>query len=80
MSNSLPFDQLLDASGLACPMPLLKTKLALKNLQAGEVLKVIASDAGSWRDIPKFVALASHELIASAEVDSQYLFWIRKGV
>ncbi|WP_430462021.1 sulfurtransferase TusA family protein [Thalassolituus sp. LLYu03] len=80
MSNSLPHDQFLDASGLECPMPLLKTKMALKALAPAQVLYVLATDAGSWRDIRKYVDLSSHELLDAKVVDDAYQFWIRKGV
>jgi len=73
------YDELLDASGLNCPMPLLKTKQSLKNMAAGQVLKVIATDAGSWRDIQVFVNNSAHELLLAEEVEAQYCYWIKKG-
>lgn len=60
-------------------MPLLKTKLALKQLSEGEVLWVTATDGGSWRDIRKFTELTSHELIQSSDADGLYQYWIKKG-
>lgn len=72
-------DQTLDMTGVACPMPLLKTKLALKSLAAGQVLKVIATDSGSWRDIPKFVLNSSHQLLDQSDEAGQYIFWIERG-
>jgi len=73
------YDELLDASGLNCPMPLLKTKQSLKNMSAGQVLKVIATDAGSWRDIQVFVNNSAHDLLLAEEVEAQYCYWIKKG-
>ncbi len=52
------FDQALDTAGLACPLPLLKTKLALSQMLSGQVLRVVATDAGSWRDIQAFAERA----------------------
>ena len=78
-SVPLNYDELLDASGLNCPMPLLKTKQSLKNMSAGQVLKVIATDAGSWRDIQVFVNNSAHELLLAEEVEAQYCYWIKKG-
>lgn len=80
VSNFANYQQHLDTSGLACPMPLLKTKLALRELSVGERLLVIATDSGSWRDIRKYVEMSGHELLAAAEVNGQYQFLIRKGV
>ena len=72
-------DALLDATGLECPMPLLRTKLALRPLTAGMTLRVIATDPGSARDIPRYIELSAHELCESCEHDGQYIFVIRKG-
>ncbi|WP_320820686.1 sulfurtransferase TusA family protein [Thalassolituus sp.] len=79
MSNSIASTAQLDASELMCPMPLLKTKVALRDLALGEVLHVIATDSGSWRDIPRFLQLSAHELLAATDVDGRYEFWIKKG-
>lgn len=72
------FDQLLDASGLSCPLPLLKAKQALNKMAVGEVLKVIATDAGSVRDFKAFTDQAGHQLLQSDEVDGQYIYAICK--
>lgn len=73
-------DACVDACGLACPMPLLKARLALNDLPAGAVLKVLATDGGALRDIPKFAALAGHELLSVEERDDSVLvFLLRKA-
>ncbi|MBW0146489.1 sulfurtransferase TusA family protein [Marinobacter arenosus] len=72
-------DRTLDASGLRCPMPLLKTKLELNAMSAGEELEVIATDSGSARDIPAFIELSSHQLMSSSEADGQFRFVIKCG-
>ncbi|MDX1801029.1 MAG: sulfurtransferase TusA family protein [Marinobacter sp.] len=72
-------DITLDASGLTCPMPLLKTKLALNAMKPDEELEVIATDAGSARDIPAFLKLSSHQLVSTSESDGCYRFVIRCG-
>lgn len=79
VSNVITYQQQLDARGLECPMPLLKTKLALQGLATGEVLWVVASDQGSWRDIPRYLELSAHHLLASDVVAGDYHFWIKKG-
>ena len=70
-------DRKLDASGLRCPMPLLKTKLELNGMAAGEVLEVVATDTGSARDIPAFLSLTRHELVSSSEEEGQFTFVIK---
>jgi tRNA 2-thiouridine synthesizing protein A len=69
----------VDASGLSCPLPLLKAKLALNNLASGELLKVLATDAGSQRDFRAFARLAGHVLEHEEEVDGVYRYWLRKA-
>lgn len=72
-------DRTLDTSGLRCPMPLLKTKLELNGMTAGEQLQVIATDSGSARDIPAFLSLSQHELLSSSEEEGRFTFVIKCG-
>lgn len=60
-------------------MPLLKTKQALSSMNSGQVLRVEATDAGSWRDIPAFVDLTTHQLLTQDQKDEHYIFYILKG-
>ena len=69
----------IDARNLRCPLPLLKLKQGLAQLQVGEEVEIKASDAGAWRDIPAFVALTEHELIAQSQAAAEYIFIIKKG-
>lgn len=73
------FDVELDARGLKCPMPLLKAKLELNKMQAGQVLKVLATDAGSQRDFRAFARLAGHTLLNENEQGGEYTYWLRKA-
>ncbi|MDV2079433.1 sulfurtransferase TusA family protein [Marinobacter xestospongiae] len=72
-------DKLLDASGLQCPMPLLKTKLELNAMVAGQQLEVLATDPGSARDIPAYLAMSDHRLISQSETEGRYRFVIECG-
>lgn len=72
-------DAELDASGLNCPLPLLKAKLELNRLASGAVLKVIATDAGSQRDFRAFATLAGHGLLREEEEAGVYRYWLRKA-
>jgi len=60
-------------------MPLLKTKLELNSMSAGQELTVIATDAGSARDIPAYLEQSSHTLLDLSESDGHYTFLIRRG-
>ena len=77
--QDLIVDQLLDTSGLNCPLPLLKAKQALNKLAAGKILKVVATDAGSVRDFKVFTDQSDHELLESFADESQYIYVIRRG-
>jgi TusA-related sulfurtransferase len=69
----------IDLSGLECPMPLLKAKLALNRMQPQEVLKVVATDPGSEKDFYLFVKQSDHQILDFQKGDSAYFYWIRKG-
>ncbi|RMO79899.1 sulfurtransferase TusA family protein [Pseudomonas syringae group genomosp. 3] len=72
-------DAELDASGLNCPLPLLKAKMELNRLVSGAVLKVISTDAGSQRDFRTFARLAGHELLHEEAETGIYRYWLRKA-
>ena len=71
-------DQTLDCSGLACPMPILKTKKAVDALQIGQVLKMIATDPGSTSDMEAWTKKTGHELVESEQEGDKYIFFIRR--
>ncbi len=79
MSNMPVPDQLLDASGLNCPLPLLKAKQALNRMQPNQLLKVIATDAGSVRDFKSYTDQSDHTLLESFTEDDRYIYIIRRG-
>ena len=72
------YDKELDARGLNCPLPILRTKKSLAELVAGQTLKVIASDPGSVKDIQAFAKQTGNELISSAETGGEFVFFMRK--
>jgi len=71
-------NQTQDFSGLACPMPILKTKKAIDGMQVGEVLKMIATDPGSVSDVKAWTAKTGHELLGHEEQDGKFIFYIKK--
>lgn len=75
----MQYDEQVDARGLSCPMPLLKAKLALNGLQPGQLLQVLATDAGSQRDIASFCQLAGHHLQHEEQTaEGVFVYLIRK--
>ncbi len=71
-------DQTVDASDLACPLPIIMTKKALDPMKVGEVLKVISTDPGSVNDMKAWTAKTGQELISHEESGDQYIFYVRK--
>ncbi len=72
------FDQDLDARGLSCPLPILRTKKALSALQSGQVLRIIATDPGSVKDFAAFCKQTGHELLSQAEANKEFTFFMKK--
>ncbi len=75
---SITPDQTLDCSGLACPMPILKTKKAIDGLQIGQILKMIATDPGSTSDMEAWTQKTGHQLVGSEQEAGKFIFYIKK--
>jgi tRNA 2-thiouridine synthesizing protein A len=73
------FDQELDASGLNCPLPILRAKKSLAGLSAGQVLHIIATDPGSVKDFEAFAKQTGNELMESKEEGGKFYFLIKKA-
>jgi len=69
----------LDTSGMNCPLPILKTKKAIKGLEAGETLKVLSTDPGSVKDFEAFCRSTGNELLESGEDGGTFSFLIKKS-
>ena len=71
-------DQVLDATGLFCPEPVMMLHNTVRSLPAFGLLKVVATDPSTKRDVPKFCVFLGHELVAQTEENGCYTYWIRK--
>lgn len=71
-------DTELDASGLLCPLPVLRARKAMRRLAAGDVLRLIATDPGAVRDVDALCEATGHRLLGREEVDGRYVFRIEK--
>ncbi|WP_134704414.1 sulfurtransferase TusA family protein [Ammoniphilus sp. YIM 78166] len=71
--------KIVDAKGLACPMPIVRTKKGMGELRSGEVLEVHATDKGAKNDLVAWANSTGHQLLADEEVDGVFKFWIKKG-
>lgn len=69
----------LDTTGLYCPEPIMLMHNQVRDMNSGEVLKVVATDPATTRDVPKFCSFLGHELISQHEADGSYLYFIRLG-
>jgi TusA-related sulfurtransferase len=71
-------DKEIDTSGLNCPLPILKAKKALTELQSGQTLKVIATDPGSWRDFEAFARQTGNELVSQEKTESNFVYLLKR--
>lgn len=73
-----PVQKHLDACGLYCPEPVMMLHQAVRDMQNGDVLELIATDPSTTRDVPKFCHFLGHELLKETQQDDRYFYYIRK--
>lgn len=73
------FTEKFDATGLNCPLPILRSKKALSKMNTGEVLYVISTDSGSVKDFDAFCKQTGNELLDSSEADGKFHYYIKKA-
>ena len=74
----MDFDKELDARGLNCPLPILRAKKALGELQSGQVLRIVSTDPGSVKDFAAFCKQTGNELLSQAEAGKEFTFMLKK--
>jgi tRNA 2-thiouridine synthesizing protein A len=74
----MQFDKEIDTSGLNCPLPILKAKKALNDMGSGQVLKVIATDPGAWRDFEAFARQTGNELVLQEKTETSFVFGLKR--
>ena len=72
------FDKELDARGLNCPLPILRAKKALNEMQSGQVLKIVATDPGSVKDFQAFSKQTGNELLSHAVAQKEFTFFMKR--
>jgi tRNA 2-thiouridine synthesizing protein A len=75
---TMDFQKELDARGLNCPLPILKTKKALSEMGSGQVLRVLATDPGSVRDFQAFAKQTGNELLSHSHENKDFVFLMRR--
>ena len=73
------YDKEFDASGLACPLPIVKTKKSLSTMTTGQVLRVVATDPGSVCDMQAFAEQTGNTLLSSGTENNKYVFFLKKA-
>ncbi len=79
MTTSIAADKVLDCTGLLCPIPVIKTSKAIKEIEVGQVLKMIATDPGAPADMEAWAKQTGNELLASEQEDGTFVFYIRRA-
>lgn len=72
------FDKELNARGMSCPLPIVKTKKALADMTTGQVLKVISTDTGSVKDMAAFAEQTGNALLSTVEENGEFVFYMQK--
>jgi len=72
------FDKELDARGMNCPLPILKTKKSLADMASGQVLRVVSTDSGSVKDMQAFANQTGNTLVSQTEESGEYVFFMQK--
>ena len=72
------FDKELNARGMSCPLPIVKTKKALVDMSSGQVLRVISTDVGSLNDMAAFAEQTGNPLLSTVEESGEYIFYVQK--
>jgi len=76
--TTLKADKTLDCSGMLCPVPVIKTSKAIKEIQVGQVLQMIATDPGAPADMEALARQTGNELLDSHQEDGKYIFYFRR--
>ena len=71
-------DKELDARGLNCPLPILRTKQSLAGMVSGQILRIVATDPGSMIDFQVFAEQTGNELLSLSEIDKEFIFLLKK--
>ncbi|MCM3709538.1 sulfurtransferase TusA family protein [Sporosarcina luteola] len=71
--------KVLDAKGLACPMPVVRARKTMKEMETGEILEIFTTDKGSVADLTAWAKSSGHEMVDQKEDTGVFTFWIKKG-
>ena len=75
---TMEFDRDLDVKGLNCPLPILRTKKTLAEMESGQILRVLATDPGSLKDFPAFAKQTGNELVEQKEENRVFEYYLKR--
>jgi len=78
MEQTVQFEREVDARGLNCPLPILRTKKALNDMVSGQVLRILATDPASVRDFEAFARQTGNQLLQQSEQNGEFVFLLRR--
>lgn len=78
MDTDISIDKEIDTRGLNCPLPILKAKKALSDMDSGKLLRVVATDPGSMRDFQAFAKQTGNELVQQSTVGTEFVHVLRR--
>jgi tRNA 2-thiouridine synthesizing protein A len=78
MSDEIKYDQVLDAKGVSCPLPILKIKKSISGLSKNQILKVETTDPGSKNDMALWAKRTGNEILKTEEISGTFTFYIKK--
>jgi tRNA 2-thiouridine synthesizing protein A len=78
MSDEIKYDQVLDAKGVSCPLPILKIKKSISGLSKNQILKVETTDPGSKNDMALWAKRTGNEILKTEETSGTFTFYIKK--
>jgi len=76
--TALQADKILDCSGMLCPLPVIKVSKAIKEIEVGQVLKMVATDPGAPPDMAAWVRQTGNEMLDSHQEDGKFIFYLRR--
>ena len=77
--SDIQADQVLDCSGMLCPIPVVKTTKAIKAMEIGQILKMVATDPGAPPDMEAWSKQTGNELLEQHEEDGKFIFYIKRA-
>ncbi len=79
MTVQLEADKVIDCTGLLCPIPVIKASQAIKEIEVGQILHMIATDPGAPPDMHAWTRQTGHEMVDESAEDGKYLFWFKRA-